>query len=178
MLRQGREQREAHLTDATNEGLLLHLNTLVLQQVRGLAEDLHTLGALERAVLTHHALVLMGVGQVGDVMTTRPTFMASLTTDLQSWLLGLHRVLLSVLLQACVRLQDDPVHGAAQGVVGGLGKRVHHRGRSHRVLLLLLPRLRHPSAPDGASVSGDGDRRWSYGVGSELVLVQDRYRGG
>lgn len=49
------------------------------------------------------------------------------------------------LLQGSIWLQDDAVHGAAQGVVSSLGERVHNRGWSHRMLLLLLPRLRHPS---------------------------------
>lgn len=48
------------------------------------------------------------------------------------------------LLQGSIRLQDHAVHGAAQGVVSSLGERVHYRGWSHR-MLLLLPRLRHPS---------------------------------
>lgn len=49
------------------------------------------------------------------------------------------------LLQGSIRLQDDAVHGAAQRVVSSLGERVHYGGWSHRMLLLLLPRLRHPS---------------------------------
>lgn len=147
MLGQGGEQREAHLADAAHERLLLHLHTLVLQQVRRLAEDLHALGALEGPVLVHHALVLVGVGQVGDVVAAGSTLVPSLAPYLQGGLLGLHRELLGVLglLQGGVRLQDDPVHRAAQRVVGSLGERVHDRGWSHRMLLLLLPRLRHPS---------------------------------
>lgn len=50
----------------------------MLQQVRRLAEDLHTLGALEGPVLAHHALVLMRVGQVRDVMATGSTLVPSL----------------------------------------------------------------------------------------------------
>lgn len=50
------------------------------------------------------------------------------------------------LLQGGIRLEDDAVHCASQGVVSSLGECVHNRGRSHRMLLLLLlPRLRHPS---------------------------------
>lgn len=127
MLRQGGEQREAHLTNAAHERLLLHLHALVLQQVRRLAEDLHTLGALEGPVLVHHALVFMRVGQVRDVVAAGAALVPSLAPYLQGGLLGLDRELLGVLglLQGGVRLQDDPVHGAAQGVVGPLGERVH-----------------------------------------------------
>lgn len=50
----------------------------MLQQVCRLAEDLHTLGALEGPVLAHHALVLMRVGQVRDVMATGSTLVPSL----------------------------------------------------------------------------------------------------
>lgn len=77
VLSQGGEQREAHLTNATHERLLLHLNTLVLQQVGGLVEDLGALGALEGAVLGHHALVLVWVCHVGDVMSTGSTLVSS-----------------------------------------------------------------------------------------------------
>lgn len=51
------------------------------------------------------------------------------------------------LLQGRIRLQDHAVHCTAQGVVSPLGERVHNRGWRHRMLLLLLllPRLRHPS---------------------------------
>lgn len=49
------------------------------------------------------------------------------------------------LLQGGIWLQDDPVHSAAQGVVRSLGEGVHNRGWSHCMLLLLLPRLCHPS---------------------------------
>lgn len=49
------------------------------------------------------------------------------------------------LLQGGIWLQDYSVHSAAQGVVCPLGERVHNRGWSHCMLLLLLPRLRHPS---------------------------------
>lgn len=147
MLSQGGEQREAHLTDSTHEGLLLHLNTLMLQQVRRLAEDLHALRALEGPVLAHHALVLVGVGQVRDVVAAGATLVASLAPYLQGGLLGLNGELLAVLglLQGGIRLQDHSVHSTAQRVVGPLGERVHNRGWSHCMLLLLLPRLRHPS---------------------------------
>lgn len=147
MLGQRGEQREAHLTHTAHKRLLLHLHTLMLQQVRRLAEDLHTLGTLEGPVLVHHALVLVRVGQVRYVMTTGSALVPSLAPYLQGGLLGLNRELLAVLglLQGCIWLQDDSVHGAAQRVVGSLGERVHNRGWSHCMLLLLLPRLRHPS---------------------------------
>ena len=67
----------------THKRLLLHLNTLMLQQVGRLVEDLHALGALERPVLTHHALVLMRVRQVGDIMTAGRTLVSSLCGYLQ-----------------------------------------------------------------------------------------------
>lgn len=78
MLGQRGEQREAHLAHAAHKRLLLHLHTLVLQQVRRLAEDLHTLGALEGPVLVHHALVLVRVGQVRYVMATGAALVPSL----------------------------------------------------------------------------------------------------
>lgn len=120
----------------------------MLQQVRRLAEDLHTLRALEGPVLGHHALVLVRVGQVRYVVAARSALVPSLAPYLQGGLLGLNGVLLAVLglLQGGVWLQDHSVHGAAQRVVGPLGERVHDRGWSHCMLLLLLPRLRHPSA--------------------------------
>lgn len=147
MLSQRREQREPHLTHAAHERLLLHLHALMLQEVRGLAEDLHTLRALEGPVLIHHALMLVRVRQVRYVMTAGSTLVPSLAPYLQGGLLGLYGVLLAVLglLQGGVRLQDDSVHRAAERVVGPLGESVHDRRWSHRMLLLLLPRLRHPS---------------------------------
>lgn len=147
VLSQGGEQREAHLTNSTHERLLLHLNTLMLQQVRRLAEDLHALRALEGPVLAHHALVLVGVGQVRDVVAAGSTLVPSLAPYLQGGLLGLNGELLAVLglLQGGIWLQDHSVHSAAQRVVGPLGERVHNRGWSHCMLLLLLPRLCHPS---------------------------------
>lgn len=148
MLGQGGEEGEAHLTDSTHKRLLLHLHALVLQQVGGLAEDLHTLGALEGAILAHHALVFMRVGQVRDVVAAGSTLVPSFAPYLQGGLLGLDSMLLAVLglLQGGVLLQNHTIHGAAQRVVGPLRERVHNRRRSHRVLLLLLPRLRHPAA--------------------------------
>jgi hypothetical protein len=52
---------------------------------------------------------------------------------------------LDLLLEGChIRLEDDPVHGTAQGAVGARGEVVHHGGwRGHCVL---LPRLSHPAA--------------------------------
>lgn len=78
MLRQRGEQREAHLTNTTHKRFLLHLHTLMLQKVRRLAEDLHTLCTLERSVLVHHALVFVRVGQVRDVMAAGPTLVPPL----------------------------------------------------------------------------------------------------
>lgn len=147
MLCQRGKQREAHFADAAHERLLLHLNALVLQQVGRLAEDLHTLRALERAVLRHHALVLVWVGQVGNVVATGSAFMPSVGPYLQGGLLRLDNVLLRMLrlLQGGIRLQDDTVHGAAQRVVACLRESVYNRGWSHcMLLLLLLPCLRHP----------------------------------
>lgn len=97
MLGQRGEQREAHLAHTAHKGLLLHLHALVLQQVRCLAEDLHTLGALEGSVLVHHALVLMRVGQVRYVMATGSALVPSLAPYLQGGLLGLNGELLAVL---------------------------------------------------------------------------------
>lgn len=146
MLGQRREQGEAHLTHATHKRLLLHLHALMLQKVRRLAEDLHTLRALEGSVLVHHALVLMRVGQVRYVMATGSALVPSLAPYLQGGLLGLHGVLLAMLcLLQGIRLQDDSIHSTAQRVVGSLGECVHYRRWSHCMLLLLLPRLRHPS---------------------------------
>lgn len=60
------------------------------------------------------------------------------------------------LLQGGIWLQDDSVHSAAQGVVSSLGERVHNGGWSHCMLLLLLPRLCHPSTSHiGTQHSGD-----------------------
>lgn len=97
MLGQGGEQREAHLTNTTHKRLLLHLHTLMLQQVGRLAEDLHTLSTLEGSVLVHHALVFMRVGQVRYIMATGSTLVPSLTSYLQGGLLGLNCELLAVL---------------------------------------------------------------------------------
>lgn len=79
MLGQGGEQREAHLTHSTHKRLLLHLHTLMLQQVSCLAEDLHTLSALKGTVLVHHTLVFVRVSQVRDVVATRSTLVPPLT---------------------------------------------------------------------------------------------------
>lgn len=147
MLGQGGEQRKAHLTNAAHERLLLHLHTLMLQEVGGLAEDLHALRALEGPVLVHHALVLVRVGQVRDVVAAGAALVPSFTADLHGGLLSLDGELLAVLrlLHGRVRLQDDTVHSTAQGVISSLGECVHNGGWSHCMLLLLLPRLCHPS---------------------------------
>lgn len=162
MLGQGGEQRKAHLTHAAHERLLLHLHALMLQEVGGLAEDLHALRALEGPVLVHHALVLVRVGQVRDVVAAGAALVPSLAADLHGGLLRLDGELLAVLrlLHGRVRLQDDAVHGAAQGVVGSLGERVHNGGWSHCMLLLLLPRLCHPSTSTRARTKQSAEGGW------------------
>lgn len=144
MLGQWGEQWKAHLANTTHKRLLLHLYTLMLQKVCSLAEDLHTLCALERSVLSHHALVLMRVCQVRYVMATGSTLMSSLAPYLQRGLLGLHNVLLAMLglLQGGIWLQDNSIYSTAQRVVTTLGECVHYSRWSH---CMLLPRLRHPS---------------------------------
>lgn len=137
----------------------------MLQQVSGLVEDFQTLRALKRTVLTHHALVLMRISQMGDVMATRTTLVSSLAPDMQRGLLRLCRMLLLVvlltvmlllllllllllglllllllLLQCRVWLEDDAVDGAAQ-CVRPWWDGVHHWRRGNS---MLLPRLRHP----------------------------------
>lgn len=97
MLRQRSEQGESHFAHAAHKRFLLYLDTLMLQQISGLTEDLHALGALERAVLTHHALVLVRVRQVRYIMAARAAFVPALAPDLQRWLLSRHGVLLAVL---------------------------------------------------------------------------------
>lgn len=97
MLRQRSEKGESHFAHATDKWLLLYLDTLMLQQISGLTEDLHALGALKRAVLAHHALVLMRVRQVRYIMAARSTFVPALAPNLQGRLLSRHGVLLAVL---------------------------------------------------------------------------------
>lgn len=145
MLGQGGEQRKAHFTNAAHEGLLLHLHTLMLQEVGGLTEDLHALSALKGPVLVHHALVLVRVGQVRDVVATGATLVPTFAPDLHRGLLSLDGELLPVLrlLHGRIWLQDHTVHSTAQGVISSLGECVHNRGWSH--CMLLLPRLCHPS---------------------------------
>lgn len=86
----------------------------------------------------------MGVGQVRYVVATGSALVPSLAPYLQRRLLSLNSMLLAMLglLQGGVWLQDDSIHSATQRVVSPLGKRVHNRGWSH-CMLLLLPRLRH-----------------------------------
>lgn len=147
MLGQRGEQRKAHFTNTAHERLLLHLHALMLQQVGGLAEDLHALGALKGPVLVHHALVLVRVGQVRDVVAAGAALVPTFPPDLHRGLLSLDGELLPVLrlLHGRVWLQHHTVHSTAQGVISSLGECVHNRGWSHRMLLLLLPRLCHPS---------------------------------
>lgn len=97
MLRQRRKQRESHFAHATHERLLLYLDALVLQKVCGLVEDLHALSALEGAVLVDHALMLVGIGQVGYVVAACSAFVAAFAPHLQRRLLGRQRVLLRML---------------------------------------------------------------------------------
>lgn len=191
VLRQGCEQREPHLAHATHERLLLHLHALVLQQVGGLVEDLQALGALEGAVLAHHALVLVWVRQVGDVVAASAALVPALAPYLQGGLLRLRRMLLLavllpvvrlrrlglgllrlwllglLLLQGRVRLQHYAVHGAAQGALGPRRDGVNHRGgRGHGVL---LPRLRHPGSAVGIQLG--------RGVGPFAVRIQGEVTG-
>lgn len=112
VLRQRSEQREAHLAHPAHKGLLLHLDALVFQQVGGLVEDLQTLRTLERAVMARQTLMLVGVGEVREVMATHPALVGRLS--------GLERGVL-VVLQARVRLEQDAVDGTAQRVVRSAG---------------------------------------------------------
>lgn len=66
MLRQRGQQGEAHLAHSTYKWFLLHLITLVLQQVSGLVKDLQTLGTLEGSVLVgrRQTLVLLWITEV------------------------------------------------------------------------------------------------------------------
>lgn len=76
------EQGEAHLAHTTHKWLLFHLYTLVLQKICGLAKNFHTLSALEGPILAHHALVLMGVGQVRDIMAAGAALVPSFAPHL------------------------------------------------------------------------------------------------
>lgn len=119
----------------------------MLQKVCRLLEDLHALGALEGAVLVHHALVLVWVGQVRDVVPTGATLVAALAAHLQGGLLGWHWVWLGVLAvrrwcQGRVWLQDNPVDSTPQWVLCPMGESVDHWGRHYS---MLLPGLRHPA---------------------------------
>lgn len=49
---------------------MLNLDTLMLQKVGGLAKNLHTLRTLKGAILSDHALMLVWVGEVRDVLAT------------------------------------------------------------------------------------------------------------
>lgn len=96
------------------------------------------------------ALVLVWAGQVRQVMTTHPTLGAWLPCRLQGCMLGR--------LQACFRLQEDAIHGTAQGVLGrAWGQCVLSQGRRGLCMVLglrglgllglclwwLLPTFRH-----------------------------------
>lgn len=107
------QEGEAHFADAAHKGLLLHLDALVFKEVSGLVEDLQALGALERAVMAWQALVLMGVGEVSEVMATHPTFVGRLSS-LDGGVL--------VVLQTWVWLEQDAVDSTAQGVVSSAGR--------------------------------------------------------
>lgn len=125
----------------------------MFQQVRRLVEDLHALGALERPVLVHHALVLVRVGQVGDVVSTGPALVSSLCPYLQGGLLGLGGVLLLTMLPASV-LRSPAVLLA---VLPMLGLLLQRRG------VLLQHNAIHCTAEGALCPRGDGvdDRRWS-----------------
>lgn len=121
----------------------------MLQQVSGLIEYLHALGALKRPVLAHHALMLVRVCKVGYIMAAGSALVPAFAPDLQRGLLGWHRVLLGMLavlglLQSWVGRQDDAVHSTAQGVLSPLKEGVRNRRGCH--CMLLLPCLGHPSA--------------------------------
>lgn len=90
--------------------------------------------------------MLVGIGQVRNVMTTGTTLVPSFTPYLKVGLLSLHSMLLTMLglLQRGVRLQDNSIHSTSQRVVSPLRERVHNR-RWSDCMLLLLPRLRHPA---------------------------------
>lgn len=127
----------------------------MFQQIGGLVEDLQTLRALKRPVLAHHALVLVRISQVRDIVAARATLVPALIAHVQGRLLRLCRMLLLVvlltmmllllllrlllLLESRVRLEDDAVDGAAQSV-RPWRYGVHYGRRGNRVL---LPRLRH-----------------------------------
>lgn len=133
MLRQRGQEGEAHLANPTHKGLLLHLDTLMFKKVSGLVEDLQALGTLERAVMAWQALVLMGVGEVSEVMATHPAFVG--------WLSSLDGCML-VVLQSGVRLEQDAVDSTAQGVVSSAGRDgVLWEGGCPSVVLLRWRRL-------------------------------------
>lgn len=105
----------------------------MFEEVGGLVEDLQALGTLERAVMAWQALVLVGVGEVSEVMATHPAFVG--------WLSSLDGGVL-VVLQSGVRLEQDAVDGTAQGVVGSAGRDgVLWKGGCPSVVLLWRRRL-------------------------------------
>lgn len=127
------QEGEAHFADAAHKGLLLHLDALVFEEVSGLVEDLQALGALERAVMAWQALVLMGVGEVSEVVATHPTFVGRLSS-LDGGVL--------VVLQTWVWLEQDAVDSTAQGVVSSAGRDgVLWEGGCPSVVLLWWRRL-------------------------------------
>lgn len=133
VLRQRGQEGETHLANPAHEGLLLHLDTLVFEEVGGLVEDLQALGTLERAVMAWQALVLMGVGEVGEVMATHTALVGRLSS-LDGGVL--------VVLQSRVWLEQDAVHGTAQGVVSSAGRDgVLWEGGCPSVVLLRWRRL-------------------------------------
>lgn len=145
VLSQRGEEGEAHLADPADKRLLLHLQALMLQEVRGLVEDLQTLGALERPVMAPlQTLVLLGVREVGQVMATHPTFGRGLPA-----IGGDGRV---VLKAAGFWLEQDAIDCTAQGILTDSARwdgvlRESSRPSMVRRLLrrrwLLLPAFRH-----------------------------------
>lgn len=84
----------------------------MFEEVGGLVEDLQALGTLERAVMAWQALVLMGVGEVSEVVATHPAFVGRLPS-LDGGVL--------VVLQTRIWLEQDTVDRTAQGVVSSAG---------------------------------------------------------
>ena len=142
----------------------------MLQEVCGLVENLHALGALERPVLTDHALVLMRVCEMGDIVPTGPTFVASFVAYLQGGLLGLGRVLLLTVLPSSmatvllavlamlqswrVRLENNAVHGTAQSVLSAWRDGMDDWRGSNG---MLLPGLCHTGPCVGIQLAGCWD---------------------
>ena len=106
--------------------------------------------------MTDHALVLVWVSEVGDIVPTGATLVASFVAYLQGGLLGLGRVLLLAVLSSSVPtvllavlamlqsrrvgLENDTVHGTAQSVLCARGDGMDDWRGSNS---MLLPGLGH-----------------------------------